>query len=166
MHKVRNGVAVLLLALGALVIGLAQPAPALAEATTLTTNVTQTLGSVQFYPCAGELVALQGDYHAVFHVTVDSSSGSHIVGQHNSQGITGVGLSSGTLFRAVDGADEGRRVTNIFGAPGFEMTDVDTFQLIGQGQAPNLLVHTTIHLTFAPDQGFTAQVTNVSSECK
>jgi len=165
MPKVLNRIG-LLLVFTALVVGLARPAPALAEATTLTTNVTQTLGSVQFYPCVGELVALQGNYHAVFHVTVDPSVGIHIVGQHNSQGIIGVGLSSGMLFRAMDGADEGRRVTNIFGSPGFEMTDVDTFQLIGQGQGPNLLVHTTIHLTYAPDQGFTAQVTHVSSECK
>ena len=165
MQKLRNRIALLLI-LSALVIGLGQPAPALAAAATLTTNITQTLGSVQFYPCAGEFVALQGDYHAVFHVTFDASSGTHVIGQHNSQGITGVGLSSGTLFRAMDGADEGRRVTNIFGTPGFEMTDVDTFHLIGQGQGADLLVHTTIHLTFAPDQGFTARVTNVSSECK
>jgi len=166
MHKVRNQIALLLLALSVLVIGLARPAPALAGSTTVTTNVTQTLGSVQFYPCAGELVALQGDYHAVFHVTFDPTGGTHVVAQYNSQGITGVGLVSNTIFRAIDGADQGRRVTNIFGAPGFEMTDVDTFQLIGQGRGPNLLVHTTIHLTFAPGQGFTAQVSNVRSECK
>jgi len=166
MHKVRNQIALLLIVLGVLTISLARPAPALAGSTTFTTNVTQTLGSVQFYSCAGEFVALQGDYHAVFHVTFDPRGGSHIVAQHNSQGITGVGLVSNTSFRAIDGADQGRRVTNIFGAPGFEMTDVDTFHLIGQGRGPNLLVHTTIHFTFTPSQGFTAQVSNVSSSCK
>ncbi len=165
MRKVLNRIG-LLLAFSALVIGLAQPAPALAGAATLTTNVTLPLGSVQFYPCAGELIELHGEYHAVFHTTVDPSVGIHVVSQHNSQGISGVGLSSGTIFQAMDASGGGPRATNIFGAPGFEMTDVDTFQLIGQGQAPDLLVHITTHLTYAPDQGFTAQVTNVSRECR
>jgi hypothetical protein len=162
VQKLRNRIALLLI-LSALVIGLGQPAPALAAAAMLTTNVTETLGSVQFYPCAGEFVALQGDYHALFHVTFDASSGTHVIGQHNSQGISGMGLQSGLKFAATAGD---RRTTAIFGAPGFETTYVDTFHLIGQGQGADLLVHTTIHLTFAPDQGFTARVTNVSSECK
>jgi len=80
-----------------------------------------------------------------------------------SQGMIGIGPQNGAIFRD---ADEFRRTTNISGAPGFESTTVDTFQLIGQGQAPDLLVHITTHLTYAPDQGFTAQVTNVSRECR
>jgi hypothetical protein len=161
MQKLRNRIALLLI-LSALLIGLGQPDQARAAAQPLTTNTTATLGSVQFYPCAGEFVELLGAYHALFHVTFDASSGTHVIGQHNSQGVRGVGLQSGTRFVATAGD---RRTTAIFGAPGFETTYVDTFHLIGQGQGPDLLIHTTIHLTFAPDQGFTARVTNMSSEC-
>src|SRR5436190_10726678 len=126
----------LLLAFGALIIGLAQPAPALAAAATLTTKVTQTLGSVRFYPCAGEYIELRGDYLALFHVTFDPTGGTHVVGENISKGVHGVGLQSGTLFV---GSESNRRTTNIFGAPGFETTYVDTFRLIGQGKTFDLL---------------------------
>jgi hypothetical protein len=163
MRKLQNAMVMSLVVVGMLTLGLARPTPALAAAETLTVNTTQTLGSVQFYSCAGEYIALSGDYHALFHVTFDPTGGTHVVGAHNSQGIRGVGLQSGTLFRAADGD---RRTTNIFGAPGFETTYVDAFRLIGQGESPDLLVYVTMHVTFAPDQGFTAQVSNVSSECR
>jgi len=162
MQKLRNRIALLLI-LSALVIGLGQPAPALAAAATLTTNVTQTLGSVRFYPCAGEYIQLFGDYHTLFHVTFDPTGGTHVLGQYNSKGVSGIGLQSGTGFRAAEGE---RRSTNIFGAPGFETTYIDRFQLIGEGTAPSLWVSVTTHATYAPNQGFTAQITNVSSECK
>jgi len=161
MQKLRNRIALLLI-LSALVIGLGQPAPALAAAATLTTNVTQTLGSVRFYPCAGEYIQLFGDYHALFHVTFDPTGGTHVLGQYNSKGVSGVGLQTGTGFRAAEGE---RRSTDIFGAPGFETTYIDRFRLIGEGTAPNLWVSVTTHATYAPNQGFTAQITNVSSEC-
>jgi hypothetical protein len=152
----------LLLAFSALMIGLAQPIAALAAAESSITNVTQTLGSTQYYPCAGEFIQLSGDYHALFHVTFDSTGGTHVLGQYNSKGVSGVGMQSGTTFRAVDGE---RRSTNIFGAPGFESTYIDRFRLIGRGTATNLLVTVTTHATYTPSQGFTVQITNMSSEC-
>lgn len=162
MNKVRSRLA-LPMFIVALVIGLVRPLPVGAKANTITWSTTVTLGSVRFYPCAGELIELRGDYHTLFHVTFDARGGTHVVSQHNSQGISGIGLESGTLFQA---SDSDRRITNIFGAPGFETTYVDTFQLIGRSGTPRLLVHVTLHVTFAPNQGFTAQVSNVSSECK
>jgi hypothetical protein len=153
----------LLIVFSLLIVLLAQTKPAFAEASTLTTIATASLGSVRYYPCAGEYIELSGDYMALFHVTFDPRGGTHGFGQNISQGIHGSGLQSGTLFVA---SDSDRRMTSIFGAPGFETTYVDTFRLIGQGQVPDLLVHVTTHLTYAPDQGFTARVENVTSECK
>jgi hypothetical protein len=163
MQKMRKSTKIFLTIVSALMILLGQASPASAGASTLTTIATSTLGSIRFYPCAGEYIELQGDYMALFHVTFDPTGGSHIIGQNISKGIKGVGLQSGALYVA---SDSERRTTAIFGAPGFETTYVDTFQLIGQGQAPDLLVHVTTHLTYAPDQGFTAQVSNIDSECK
>ena len=162
MRKVLHWIG-LLLAFNALMIGLAQLTPALAAAATLTTKVTQTLASIRFYPCAGEYIELFGDYQTLFHVTFDPTGGTHVLSQHNSKGVSGVGLQSGTRFRAAEGE---RRSTNIFDAPGFETTYIDRFRLIGEGTAPNLWVSVTTHATYAPNQGFTAQITNVSSECK
>lgn len=146
-----------------LIVCFGSPSMASADADPFTINTTSTLGSVQFYACIGERVELLGNYHSLFHVTFDPTGGTHVVGQHNSQGISGVGLETGTLFQASNGD---RRITNIFGAPGFEMTYVDSFQLISHDNAADLLVHVTSHVTFAPDRGLTAEVTNVSSECK
>ena len=162
-NKLQKRIVLSMLILSLQVIGLVRPMPVGATAEAITTNVTSTLGSVQFYPCAGELIELRGDYHTLFHVTFDATGGTHVVSQHNSQGISGMGLESGTLFQA---SDSDRRTTNIFGAPGFDTTYVDTFLLIGRGDGPKLLVQVTLHVTFAPDQGFTAQVSNVRSECK
>jgi len=139
------------------------PSSVFAEADPFTTLATSTLGSVRFYPCAGEYIKLQGDYLALFHVTFDPTGGTHVIGQNVSKGIHGIGLQSGTLYTA---SDSDRRSTNIFGAPGFETTYVDTFHLISQGQGSNLLVQVTIHLTYAPGQGFTTQIENVNSQCK
>ena len=163
MHGIRNKALFLFTVLGVLIIFLAQVQPAFAEANTLTTVATSTLGSIQFYPCAGEYIELHGDYSAVFHVTFDPTGGTHVFSQNISKGIHGVGLQSGTLYTATD---SDRRSTNIFGAPGFETTYVDTFRLVSQGKSANLLVQMTIHLTYAPDQGFTAQISNVNSTCK
>jgi hypothetical protein len=137
--------------------------PAIAAAGSLTTIATSTLGSVRFYPCAGEYIELSGDYAAIFHVTFDPTGGTHVIGQNISKGIHGVGLQSGTLYVA---SDADRRTTNIFGAPGFETTYIDTFRLVGQGTAANLLIQMAIHLTYAPDQGFTAQINDMQSTCK
>jgi len=163
MRKIRGKAACFLTFFSVIIIFLAQVKPAFAEADTLTTIATSTLGSVRFYPCAGEYIELQGDYSALFHVTFDPTGGTHVIGQNVSKGIQGVGLQSGTRYTA---SDADRRSTNIFGAPGFETTYVDTFRLISQGRASNLLVRVTIHLTYAPDQGITAQIENVNSACK
>jgi hypothetical protein len=164
MHSIRKQTPFLFTVLFSIVIILLVPVkPALAAADSLTTIATSTLGSVRFYPCAGEYIELQGDYSAIFHVTFDPTGGTHVIGQNISRGIHGVGLQTGTIYVA---SDADRRTTNIFGAPGFESTYVDTFRLVSQGKSANLLVQMTIHLTYAPDQGFTAQISNVDSTCK
>lgn len=149
-----------------LALGLGQLPSAQAVAITITTRTTVTLGSVRFYECAGEYIELRGDYQSVFHVTFDPTGGSHIVSQHNSQGISGSGLASGTPYHAVEIGDGGLHTTNIFGAPGFEYTDVDSFLLIGEGQASDLRVQVRQHVTYSPSIGFTVRVLDVTSECQ
>lgn len=163
MTNIQRKISSSLFVLVLLMASFSLPGPVFAQADSLTTLATSTLGSVRFYPCAGEYIELQGDYLALFHVTFDPTGGTHVIGQNVSKGIHGVGLQSGTLYTA---SDSDRRSTNIFGAPGFETTYVDTFRLVSQGQDTNLLIQATIHLTYAPDQGFTAQIENINSQCK
>ena len=163
MTNIQRKISLVLFVLILLMASFGLPISVFAQADSLTTIATSTLGSVRFYPCAGEYIELQGDYLALFHVTFDSTGGTHVIGQNVSKGIHGVGLQSGTLYTA---SDSDHRSTNIFGAPGFETTYVDTLRLVSQGQGPNLLLQVTIHLTYAPDQGFTAQIENINSQCK
>lgn len=127
MTNIQKKISSTLFSIVLLIAGFGSPSAASAKADSLTINTTSTLGSIRFYPCAGEYIELRGDYHGLFHVTFDPTGGSHIVGQQNSQGISGMGLESGRLFQALDNE---HRITNIFGAPGFDTTYVDTFQLI------------------------------------
>src|SRR5688572_12631680 len=77
--------------------------PVFAGADVHTTNVTQTLGQVRYFDCAGEFIEFWGDYHSVFHGTVTPNSKIHVVFVSNSSGVSGVGLSSGTAYHVVDG---------------------------------------------------------------
>jgi len=163
MHSIQSRVPFLVTIFSVIIIFLAPVKPVFAGADTSTTIATSRLSTVRFYPCAGEYIELSGNYAAVFHVTFDPTGGTHVIGQNISKRIHGLGLQSGTLYVA---SDSDRRLTNIFGAPGFETTYVDTFRLVGQGKSANLLVQVTTHLTYAPDQGFMAQISDVVSTCK
>lgn len=153
-------VAVLLLALFAGTI----TDPVTAQSNTRTERTTQTLGSVRYYECAGEFIQLGGDYHSVFHVTFDPTGGSHIVFQHNSQGVSGVGLTSGAKYLSVGRDRSG--TTNIFGAPGFEMTVIDTFHLVGQGVAADLTMRVAQHMTLTPEGEFSVRFETIETICR
>jgi len=135
-----------------------------AQATVVTSASTATLGSVRYYDCAGEYVELQGEYRSVFHVVFDPRGGTHLTFQYNSHGITGRGLQTGTIYRAVERDRSG--TTNIFAAPGFEMTTVDIFHLIGQGNAPDLAVEVREHITLNANGEFSVRYTEINSSCR
>lgn len=139
---------------------------AYAQAETFNVNERIPLDSEIIVSCAaggeGEVVHLTGSLHLLGHVTLDSAGGFHIQPHFNTQGASGTGLTSGDNYRVINvGANN-----TVNGKVGFEATDVFNFRLIGQGDASNLLVHITIHLTVHPDGTVTASVFNISRECK
>jgi hypothetical protein len=138
--------------------------PLHAQAVTITETEVHTLGSVRTYDCIDEFIELSGEYRTLFHVTFTPTGGTHTIGHSNSSGVSGVGLTTGTRYTAVDGE---RRTTNIFGAPGlgFETTFIDTFRLIGAGTAPDLLVFVTIHTTLTPNGDFQTHIVETTAEC-
>jgi hypothetical protein len=138
-----------------------------AQATIVSSQSTVTLGSVRYYDCAGEYIELQGDYHSIFHVVFDPSAGSagtQQTFQHNSNGVTGQGLQTGTIYHAVDRERSG--TTNIFAAPGFEMTTIDVFRLIGEGSARDLSVEIREHITLDATGVITVRYTEIKSTCR
>jgi hypothetical protein len=143
-----------------LIIGLL---PVNAAASGFTSNTTENLGHVRPFNCANEFIQLNGNYHTLFHVTFTPTGQTHVIAVMNSSGVVGTGMTSGVTYRVVDGE---HRTTNIFGAPGFESNYFGSFRLVATGQAANLLVTVVTHVTYSPELGFTAEVTNVITSCQ
>ncbi len=92
-----------------------------------------------------DLVLLEGTLHIVEGVTVDRNGGLHGHISLQSQGITGVSLLNGTVFRVVGGT---RLIVGLDGetAP-LIGTFVNSYRLIAPGPNNNFQVQETYHLT-------------------
>lgn len=151
----------LVVALIAVTIVSGMTASAYAAAQTITTVENIPVDSNRIIPCAGEEVHLTGKLHLLIHVTLDNAGGAHVKLQENSQGISGTGLTTGDKYQST-GANNFQFNTKV----GDEQTFVFSFNLIGQGNGNKLLVHVTQHVTVNANGIVTAEVENMSIECK
>jgi hypothetical protein len=156
----------------ALLVALAvlwQPRSASAQAITNTTNTTLPISLTVFVPCAnagaGEIVALSGDLHDLFHVTISASGQVTVKFQDNPQGVSGVGQTTGDTYQGTGVTQQMITFDGVDGFP-FEFTFINNFRIIGQGPGNNLLVHATEHVTVHANGEVTAVVTNLSVDCK
>ena len=100
-----------------------------------------------FVPCAGdngESVELDVREQIVAHESTDSQGRTHVHFIINDKGTTGTGLTSGTRYHQVGATRENDLLVE--DAP-VVVSFANVLNLVGQGQAPNLLVHETLHLT-------------------
>jgi hypothetical protein len=141
------------------------PSAAYAAAQTFTGVVKIPVDTTDFVPCAaggaGEEVHLTGEIHDLFHITLDSAGGAHVKVQLSDQGISGTGLTTGDKYHRTG-------ATNFeFNAKvGEQTTVVNNFDIIGQGNGNNFLLHVTLHITVNANGTVTAEVVNTSVECK
>ena len=108
-----------------------------------------------------ELIELSGQIHSVSHITFDNSGGFHLVTQTNPQGVTGVGLVTGSHYQGT-----GVERFNINGQVGEETTAVLSFKLIGRGPTDNYLVQQTFHITVNANGEVTAVADNSFVKCQ
>jgi hypothetical protein len=124
-------------------------------------------GSFIFVPCAasgaGEEVDLTGTGHGIIHFTLDGAGGGHFNAQINYQGVSGTGSTTGDKYQAT-GASQ--RITEVNAKVGVEFTANMIGHFIGQGNAPNFLLHGLFHFTANADGTITAFVNNERVECK
>ena len=147
---------------------LASSAIAAAQATTSTQvsifpfSLTLTPGD---YPCLQEDVLIDGTLQEVLHVTFDASGGRHRTVIFNAQGLTAVGLTSGTEYQV---SGPGHSIINDDDStvPVRERTFYDVINLVGPGEATNLLVRTGFHLTFNSNGELVAFTTVDSVKCR
>ena len=180
MHRAMAGLATLVIAgsfLGCGDLGRAPtgPDPSAAalldvstnSASTVTTNDRVPFAGMVVVPCAnngaGEVVAVSGTLHVLTHQTLSSSGNVHVKVHFQPQGATGVGLTTGDQYRGTGVTQE---ETNLNGPLPITDTFIDNFRIIGPGPNNNLLIHQTIHITINANGVVTAEVTNISVECR
>jgi hypothetical protein len=147
------------------VVGTVHTTSAHAAATTVTTSTDSPISLV--VPCAlqraGEVVALSGSLHALFHVSFDGAGGLHFDTHESLQGVSGVGLTSGVKYQGTGGTHFDANGT----AGGtFVLTVVNTFRIIGQGPENNFMLHESFHFTVNPDGTVTSSHDNISVTCQ
>ena len=117
------------------------------------------------YPCLQEDVLIDGTLREVLHITFDASGGRHRATLFNAQGLTALGLTSGTVYQ-VAGPGHSTFNDDDSAAPVRERAFYDVINLVGPGQNTNLLVRTGFHLTFNGNGELVAFTTVDSVECR
>lgn len=138
--------------------------PALAEAVTTTEVTIGITNTIIENPCTGELVKLSGTVLILVHETVDANGSTHTRLLRVAQGVTAVGLLTGTEYQ-VSGPSPNSSI-NIGGPLPMETTFGADFHVISHGTEPNWLVHALIHTTTNANGEVTADISDFSSECR
>ena len=135
-----------------------------APASSSTVSTVFPIDLIVFVPCAnggaGEDVALSGNLHDLFHITVNGNS-LHVKTHDQPQGISGTGLVTGDKYQAT-GVTQDEFNTSF----GMEETFINNFRIIGQGPGNNFLVHENFHITINANGTVTASHDNFTVDCK
>lgn len=114
------------------------------------------LHAIRSNECNGELVELSGTLHLVSHVLPDGS----VLGHFNYQNVTGIGLSSGILYRA--SAVDQVRLEAPFPS---SIQSVRHFRLIANGAGDDVLVDAIFHITVNANGEVTAEIEELTTRC-
>jgi hypothetical protein len=145
-----------LIALGMAGAGVVVAAPAQAAATVqkIPFNVI-TFGCTEDIQLSGTLLVVTSE--------TQSAPGGLVTRYHfQPQGISGVGLTSGDMYR---GTGTTLDVTVQNPAGGSEFTYVDRVMLVGTHGEPTLSISVTEHVTITPAGDITASINNASTTC-
>jgi hypothetical protein len=120
-------------------------------------STTIPLDAIVFNNCTGEEVELSGTIHLVSQTQRDGSE----VGHFNYQNVSGVGLTSGTTYRA--STVDTFRLKAPFPS---DIHSVRSLHLIGQGTEDNLLLKVLFHITVDANGKMRASIDAVSIQCR
>jgi hypothetical protein len=121
------------------------------------TSTTIPLEAIVFNNCTGEEVELSGTIHLVSQTQRDGSE----VGHFNWQHVSGVGLTSGTTYRA--STVDTFRLEAPFPS---DIHSVRSLHLISQGTEDNLLLKFLFHITVDANGEMRASIDDVSIQCR
>lgn len=124
-----------------------------------------------FIPCADDgngetAVAIDAWVHVIRRQVVDANGGTHFSGMGHPIGNWNyVGQTTGDIYNAT-GLTRWIENTDAADWAPYTWTFVNSFKLIGRGHASNLLITQVEHYTWNANDVLTAEVSNVSVECK
>jgi hypothetical protein len=131
------------------------------------TNVVVDINLSVFVPCAdgggGEVVDFSGQLHVLFDFAI---SGNRVSGMTHFQpmGLKGVGEVTGDSYNATGVTQEHFNGSLVNGQ--YELTSVNNFRMIGQGEGNNFMVHETFHGTINANGVITVEADNLRIDCK
>lgn len=115
---------------------------------------------VLFDSCTGEGVLVTGEIHQVIVQTTDANGGTHTDMEFNVEGVSGIGLITGTQYRGIHTETHS---SNSSDSGASEFTTVIDIKLIAEGSASNLTIRDVlIHTTVNADGTTTSTVDNIS----
>ena len=148
----------------AALLGGAPATPALAQASSSTTNTTVPISGTftNAYCPFAEPVAISGEVHMLVHVTTDATGGFHITIHSNNEGVSGTGLTTGAQYQLTE------QLSFHFNTQGpfpQEVAQVNRLVLSGQGPSNNMLGKFTVHVTVNANGETTVSFADFSFEC-
>jgi hypothetical protein len=126
------------------------------------TTVERVPFDVTFPLCNGDLIHLTGPLLVTVSTTSTPSGGLMVAFHAQPQGVTGMDLSTGTMFQ---GTGLTRDLTVISPPGGFTETLVNRFHIQAVGGEQSYIVSELIHITVTPDGTVRVFFDNVSSTC-
>jgi hypothetical protein len=137
---------------------------AVAQAETTTTNDTMPISAFVGSPCTGEAIDITGDLHVITHTTISESGGFHFTSHLNYQGVSGIGRTSGTTYRATDAGSSTFNGSGDVSSANV-ITNEFTFELISQGPDDNFRIKGLFHTTVDANGQTTSEVTRLEGDC-
>ena len=117
-------------------------------------------------PCAGgrfgEIVVFTGNQHLVFSQTSTANGHLTTMIHWNADGVNGIGQYTGFAYKAT-GVTSDHMVSSV--PLPYTETDINNYHIIGQGQATNMDLKETTHITVDANGNVTADVADYTFVC-
>lgn len=119
-----------------------------------------------FNACTGELIDFIGYFHYTAHETISANGRYHIDVHQNTQGVKGVGQTSGEVYHEVGASSVKGNAGSFEGTPPFEFSSIAHGALVGPGPDNNLDLKITSHFVVNANGMLTVAVDRVETECR
>jgi hypothetical protein len=116
--------------------------------------------------CTGELIDFRGIFHFTTRETISANGRLHVGVHQNLQGVSGVGQTTGQVYREVGASSDKANAADFEGRPPFEATVVAHGAFVGPGPGNNLTLKITSHFVVNARGVLTVAISRVETQCR